>query len=66
MCLIGPHSQIWGPNPVEPTTTNPRTHQAPRQRGFATVTPTMESASLKTKGVNVYVYDHCPFCVRGK
>lgn len=43
-------------------------HPSPRQRGFATVsTPMamMASASLKTKGVNLYVYDHCPFCVRG-
>lgn len=43
------------------------TLQATRQqRAFATITPTMQSASLATKGVNVYVYDHCPFCVRGK
>ncbi len=24
------------------------------------------SASLATKGANVYVYDHCPFCVRAR
>lgn len=34
-----------------------------QQRPFAIV---MQSASLATKGVNLYVYDHCPFCVRGK
>jgi hypothetical protein len=59
--------------PLANQSTNQSMHkcipQAPRHhhhhRAFATVTPTMQSASLATKGVNLYVYDHCPFCVRG-